>query len=137
VAISPDQVETLRAALPTLRDQVLVSVLAYAGTRPEDALALEVRHLGRATLLIEQKNIDGTIVPGQKVDRPPRTIEPLSPLRQDLAEHMLATGRRTPKALLFPRPDGRPWRDTQTATGARVNGQLGACVPRPLPAPSG
>ena len=24
---------------------------------------------------------------------------------------MLAIGRRTPKALLFPRPDGKPWRE--------------------------
>lgn len=111
-ALSPEQVEALRWAMPTLRDQVLVSVLAYAGTRPEDALALEVRHVGRATLLIEQKNIDGTIVPGQKVDRPPRSTDLLAPLRQDLAEYMLAVGRRAPKALLFPRPDGSAWRDT-------------------------
>jgi integrase len=111
VAISPDQVEALRDALPTLRDQVLASVLAYAGTRLEDALALEVRHLGRATLLVEQKNVDGVIIAGQKVDRPPRSIDLLAPLRQDLAEYLLATGRRAPKALLFPRPDGKPWRD--------------------------
>lgn len=112
IAISPSQVEALRDALPTLRDRVLVSVLAYAGTRPEDALALEVRHLGRATLLIEQKNVDGSIITGQKVDRPPRSIDLLAPLRQDLAEYMLATGRRAPKALLFPRADGGPWRET-------------------------
>lgn len=111
VAISPDQVETLRASLPTLRDQALVSVLAYTGTRPEDALALEVRHIGKATLLVEQKNVDGEIIPGQKTDRPPRSIDLLAPLRQDLAEYMLATGQRTPKALLFPRPDGQPWRE--------------------------
>lgn len=112
IAVSPEQVEALRDALPTLRDQVLVSVLAYAGTRPEDALALEVRHLGRATLLVEQKNVDGSIVTGQKVDRPPRTIDLLAPLRQDLTEYMLATVRRAPKALLFARRDGKPWRDT-------------------------
>lgn len=111
VAISPDQVEALRATLPTLRDRVLVSVLAYAGTRPEDALALEVRHIGKATLLVEQKNVDGEIVAGQKTDRPPRSIDLLGSLRQDLAEYMLATGQRTPKALLFPRPDGLPWRE--------------------------
>jgi len=112
VAVSPEQVESLRNELPTHRDQALVSVLAYAGMRPEDALALEVRHLGRATLLVEQKNVDGTIVAGQKVDRPPRSIDLLGPLRQDLAEYLLATGRRAPKALLFPRLDGEPWRET-------------------------
>ena len=69
VAISPLQVEALRAELPALQDKILVGVLAFAGTRPEDALALEVRHVGRATLLIEQKSVDGVIVAGQKVDR--------------------------------------------------------------------
>jgi hypothetical protein len=41
---------------------MLVSLLAYEGLRPEEALALEERHAGRTTLLIEQKNIDGEIV---------------------------------------------------------------------------
>jgi integrase len=111
VPLSPDQVEALRAEMPTLADKVLIGLLAYGGPRPEDALALEMRHVGRATLLVEQKNVDGELVAGQKTDRPPRSIELLAPLRQDLAEYMLAIGRRTPKALLFPRPDGKPWRD--------------------------
>jgi integrase len=67
--------------------------------------------VGKATLLIEQKNVDGRLIAGQKTDRPPRTVELLGPLRQDLAEYMLALGRRTPKAMLFPRADGLPWRD--------------------------
>lgn len=112
VALSPAQVEHLRETLPTLRDRILVSVLAYSGVRPEDALALEVRHVGRAALLVEQKNVDGEIIAGQKTDRPPRSIDLLAPLRQDLAEYMLAMGRRTPGALLFPRADGKPWRET-------------------------
>ena len=41
VALSPAQVEALRAAMPTLADSVLVGLLAYAGPRPEDVLALE------------------------------------------------------------------------------------------------
>lgn len=112
VALSPAQVETLRDHLPSHRDRTLVSVLAYAGCRPEDVLALEVRHVGKATLLVEQKNVDGEIIAGQKTDRGARSIDLLSPLRQDLAEYLLATGRRAPKALLFPRPDGKPWRET-------------------------
>ena len=111
VALSPEQVEALRGALGSVRDRTLVSVLAYAGPRPEDALAFEVRHVGRATLLVEQKNVDGEIVPGQKTDRPPRSIDLLGSLRQDLAAYMLETGRRAPRALLFARPDGLPWRE--------------------------
>jgi integrase len=111
VAFSPAQVEAIREELPTLMDKVLASVLAYAGPRPEEALALEVRHIGKATLLVEQKVVDGEIVPGQKTGRPPRPIDLLGPLRQDLAEYLLALGRRTPKALLFARTDGTPWRE--------------------------
>ena len=44
VPLSPDQVEGLRAEMPTLADKVLIGLLAYAGPRPEDALALEIRH---------------------------------------------------------------------------------------------
>lgn len=133
VALSPSRVETLRSLLlggyvecvpdktggtravmhnPDLLAATLVSLFAYTGARPEDLLALEVRHIGRATLLIEQKNVDGEILVGQKTDRPPRSIDVLPPVRQDLAGYLLATGRRAPKALLFPRPDGRPWRET-------------------------
>jgi integrase len=133
VALSPAQVESLRDVLldgfvehrpnkkgrmrevahgPDLMSATPVSLFAYAGGRPEDLLALEVRHIGKAILLIEQKNVDGEILVGQKTDRPPRSIELLAPLRQDLAAYLLATGRRTPKALLFPRPDGQPWRET-------------------------
>jgi hypothetical protein len=67
------------------------------------------------------------IVAGQKVDRPSRSIELLAPLRQDLAEYMLATGRRAPKALLFSRPDGKPCATPITATGAAVS----STPPRP------
>ncbi len=46
-AVSPFAVERLRAALAQrgrTTDATLVSVLAYAGVRPEEALALELRH---------------------------------------------------------------------------------------------
>jgi integrase len=39
-AISPTDVEKLRHQAPTAADGLLVSVLAYAGLRPEEALAL-------------------------------------------------------------------------------------------------
>jgi integrase len=38
-----------------LTDATLVSVLAYAGLRPQEALALEWRHLRETTLVIEQR----------------------------------------------------------------------------------
>jgi hypothetical protein len=65
----------------------------------------------RAQLLIEQAVSDGELK-GQKTNRPPRTVDLLAPLKHDLAEWRLASGRPPPDAFLFPgaAPD-RPWRD--------------------------
>jgi len=91
-----------------LRDATLVSVLAYAGLRPEEALALEWRHLHESTILIEQKCVDGKILPGQKTTRPPRSIPLLSMLRADLREYQLASGRS--QGLIFLAAGGTAWR---------------------------
>jgi integrase len=69
--LGPEAVEALRRAMRSDRDATLISVLAYAGLRPEEALALQVRHVGQATLLVEQKNIGGEIAPGQLGREPP------------------------------------------------------------------
>ena len=50
--LAPVTVERLRARL-TQRDAVLVSVLAYAGLRPGEALALRWRHIGERTIRVE------------------------------------------------------------------------------------
>jgi integrase len=112
--LSPAVVEALRRQMlrnPNhgLRDAALVSVLAYAGLRPEEALALEYRHVRERTILIEQKWVDGKIAPGQKTRRPPRCPPLLDALRVDLRELQLACGK--PAGLIFTRPDGKPWRD--------------------------
>ena len=50
-----------------------MSLVAYQGLRiPEKVLALEVRHVRTNTLLIEQRNIKGKIVPRQKCATPTR-----------------------------------------------------------------
>lgn len=112
--LTPANVEALRRHMLInprhgLRDATLVSVLAYAGLRPEEALALEDEHVGEATLLIEQKWVDGQIVPGQKTSRPPRSPPLLNVLRADLQAYQ----RRCERAggLIFARADGGPWQD--------------------------
>jgi integrase len=87
----------------------MVSLVAYQGLRvPEELLALEVRHVRRNTLLIEQRNINGRVIGGQKVRGfHPRAIDLLDPVRRDVREHMLAHGIQ--EGLLFPRRDGKPW----------------------------
>jgi integrase len=113
LCLAPTEVEAIRAELLArgkLYAATMVSLVAYQGLRvPEELLALECRHVRRNTLLIEQRNIDGRIIGGQKVRGfHPRAIDLLDPVRRDVRKHMLAHGIR--EGLLFPRRDGRPWR---------------------------
>jgi integrase len=113
VCLAPAEVERIRAALianDKLYAATMVSLVAYQGLRtPEELLALEVKHVRKNTLLVEQRNVVGKIVGGQKVRGfHPRAIDLLDPVRRDVQEYLLATGIRT--GLLFPRRDGEPWR---------------------------
>jgi hypothetical protein len=68
-----------------------------------------MRYVLRNTLLVEQRNINGEIIGGQKVRGfHPRAINPLEPVRRDVRQHMLGYGIR--ESLLFPRRDAKPWR---------------------------
>jgi len=87
----------------------LVSVLAYGGLRPSEALGLRWQNVGDRTILVE-----GGVVLGEERDtktRRARTIRLLSPLAQDLREWRMALGRPSDRELVFPRRDGQPWRD--------------------------
>ena len=111
--LAPVAVERLRRHLldnRRLRDATLVSVLAYAGLRPEEALALEWRHVRARTLLVEQAISYGRRK-GQKNRRSPRTVDLVASLRKDLTEWRLACGRPGDPDLVFPAADGGPWRD--------------------------
>jgi len=113
VVLPPREVEAVRRVLLSEDrpgDATMVSVLAYAGLRPQEALALEWRHVRDRTLLIEQKNNDGTLVSGQKTRRPPRTVDLIGPLRTDLLEWRLRCGN--PKSgLVFQTSQGQPLRE--------------------------
>ncbi|MCA1678907.1 MAG: tyrosine-type recombinase/integrase [Actinobacteria bacterium] len=113
VCLAPAQVEAIRGALLAERKlyaATLVSLVAYQGLRvPEEVLALEVRHVRANTLLVEQRNICGEIVAGQKVRGfHPRAVDWVEPARRDVAEYLLALGIRA--GPLFPRSDGGAWR---------------------------
>jgi integrase len=84
-------------------------VLAYSGMRPQEALALRWRHVRERTLLVEAAVTHGELK-GQKTDRPPRTVQLLGPLRQDLAEWRLAAGRPSEDAFVFPATGGGVWK---------------------------
>src|SRR4051794_855451 len=103
--IPPERIEVMRALLLErcrLCDAALVSVLAYAGLRPQEALALEWRHVRERTLLVERALSDGELKV-LKNRRQPRTVALLAPLRADLADWRAAA---PPGGPGFPSPAG-------------------------------
>ena len=106
--LAPETVEAIRARL-RLRDATLVSVLAYAGLRPGEALALSWRNVRERTILIDRAVSLGK-EKGTKTNAT-RTVRLLAPLSDDLAAWRSASAPATDAALVFPRPDGLPWRD--------------------------
>jgi integrase-like protein len=111
--IAPLAVEAMRGWLiddGRTRDAVLVCVLAYAGVRPQEALALRWRHVRERTLLVEAALADG-VLKEQKTGRPPRTVDLLAPLRHDLVAWRLASTSPGDSELLFPTADGQHWRE--------------------------
>lgn len=107
--LPPSAVERVRVCLPP-RDATLVSLIAYAGLRPSEALGLRWRHVRHNTLLIEGGVVLGEERDETKTDRA-RTVRLLDPLGRDLAEWRMRSGRPPEAELLFSRPDGAPWRD--------------------------
>jgi integrase len=111
--LGPRAVEELRGVMLArgwLRDATLVSVLAYAGLRPGEALALRWGDIRERTLLVD-KAISLGDEKTTKTGRS-RTVHLLAPLASDLAAWRMASGRPGADALLFPRPDGQGWQDT-------------------------
>ena len=45
---------------------MLAELIADSGARPQDALAVPHRHVGRSTIVYADKNVDGAVVPGSK-----------------------------------------------------------------------
>ncbi len=110
-AIPPHQVEVMRSLLlerGRLRDATLISVLAYAGLRPQEALALEWRHVRDRTLLVERALSDGELKV-LKNRRQPRTVKLLAPVRDDLAEWRSASVP-SPASPVFSAASGGFWR---------------------------
>ena len=88
--LAPIVVERMRAVAGA-RDATLISVLAYAGLRPGEALALQWRDVREQTILIER-----ALSLGQEDDTKTdahRTVRLLSPLATDLREWRLRCGR--------------------------------------------
>jgi integrase len=109
-AIPPSLIEVMRARLRAegrLRDATLLVVLGYAGLRPQEALALEWRHVRERTLLVERALSDGQLK-ALKNRRQPRTVSLLAPLIEDLDEWRDASAAGL-TAPLFPSAAGGFW----------------------------
>lgn len=112
--LPPEKVEAIRSHLlreDRLDHAALVSLLAYAGLRPQEALALTWGHVRERTLLIEQRMAGGMIKRSTK-NRQNRTVRLLAPVVQELKELRLWQRRPSDEALVIPGPYGRPWRET-------------------------
>jgi integrase len=110
--LAPEQVERLRRHLLArgrLRDAVFVSVLAYAGLRPGEALGLTWGHVRERTILVERALALGRLKTTKTGKT--RTVRLLAPLAADLNEWRLAQGRPEDSAPVFPNRDGSTWSD--------------------------
>jgi integrase len=107
--LAPATVEKLRAASKP-RDAALISLLAYSGLRPQEALALRWSDVRERTILVER-----AASLGQEQDTKThahRTVRLLLPLREDLLAFRMRSGRPTDLELVFPGPSGGLWTKT-------------------------
>jgi integrase len=117
----PDQTEATRRAILArkspnkLRDATLVSVLAYAGLRPGEALGLKWENVGTDSLRIAQVVSGGKLKPATKTDERRTVPKLIRPLMDDLAELREASKATAAKALIFPGEHEKCW--TVTAYG--------------------
>lgn len=110
--IPPADVEAMRAVLSHQgreHDALLVVTLAYAGLRPEEALALRWGDIGAQTIRVERAVAFGE-GKATKTEHA-RAVRLLGPLATDLESH-----RARPQSLVWPKPglwkdhDYRNWR---------------------------
>jgi integrase len=104
--LAPSTIERMRRASRP-RDATLISVLAYGGLRPGEALGLQWRDIRKQTVLVER-----SVAFGEEKDTKTaahRTVRLLAPLASDLREWRLRSGRPSEGALVFPSSRGEPW----------------------------
>jgi integrase len=112
----PSEVEAIRAHLEP-RDAMFVSLMAYAGLRPGEALALRWSQVFEQTLRITRAASMG-VEKGTKT-RQNRTVRLLQPLALDLAEWRLRCGRPQASALVIPDRTGKIWTESAYKSWSR------------------
>jgi integrase len=110
--LPPSDIEKIRGAMLAekhYRDATLVSVLAYAGLRPGEALGLRWDDIGTQVIHVERAIVDGQEAPTKT--RRLRTVNLLNPLKKDLAEWRKLSAPES-DGIVFPTSAGTYWRDT-------------------------
>ena len=92
-----------------MRDRMLVSLIAYAGLRPGEALALRWGDLGEHSVFVTKAVALGE-AKSTKTGKE-RVVHLMKPVIQDLNEWRLASGRPDDGTLVFPASDGGLWKD--------------------------
>ena len=112
--LAPATVEGIRTAMlddGDMASATIVSVMAYAGLRPGEAIALTWRDVGERTLLVEQ-SADGLGETKETKTKTFRTVRLLAPLAGDLEAWRSRSHDLADTAPIFPRDDGTFMTDT-------------------------
>ncbi len=113
--LAPRSVERIRRAAGLGAggepDATIVSLLAYAGLRPQEILGLTWGDVRDRTLLVDKAADGHGELKSTKTGRG-RTVRLLRPLAEDLHGYRSGAAERGPHKLLFPDSDGEPWRDS-------------------------
>lgn len=129
--IAPERVELMRQHFLEqghVRDATLISVLAYAGLRPGEALALTWSDVGPRNIRVTKSNSNGQLK--ETKTGVERSVAILQPLRDDLARLMAHEGYPDPTARIFPSHRGElmttedwsNWRSRRFQPAARAAG---------------
>jgi integrase len=126
--VAPGELDTagVRRGLKKARDQALVSILAYAGLRPGEALALRWGDIGERTILVERAVSYGEMKSTKT--RASRSVRMVRPLKSEVAKLRLR-GQPT-----------KNWSSRLTTAdhGAKTTGGTGAgASSRPRPSAQG
>jgi integrase len=106
----PVTIEAMRTASGE-RDKILLSLLAYAGLRPGEALGLQWGDVRDRTLIIERAVSLGEVKATKTGQH--RTVRLLEPLARDLAEWRMRCGRPADTSPVIPANRGGVWSETE------------------------
>lgn len=116
--LSPAIIERMRAA-SSARDAALLSVLAYAGLRPGEALALRWGDIGTRTILVERAAAFGEVKDTKTGHH--RSVRLLAPLKADLDAWRELSRDTSTAALVFGDAHGGLWTDSAWRDWRRRN----------------